>query len=177
MDEENDDITIDPETDIDDSVIADEAKEDTIKKLKLKLKVAEEKAREHLDGWQRAQADFINIRKRDEEAKIGFLKFAKSDVLSELLPILDSFNSAIAHGQKEVEPIYNQFMQVLKNQGLTELNPLGEEFNPQFHEAVGSLATKNKEEDHKVLEVFQKGYMLGERVLKPAKVRVGEFKE
>ncbi|MDQ3089914.1 MAG: nucleotide exchange factor GrpE [bacterium] len=177
MDEESDDIIIDSESDIDDSVIADDAKEDAIKKLKLKLRTAEEKAREHLDGWQRAQADFINIRKRDEEAKIRFLKFAKSDVLSELLPILDSFNSAIAHGQKEVEPIYNQFMQVLKNQGLTELNPIGEDFNPQFHEAVGSLATENKEEDHKILEVFQKGYLLGERVLKPAKVRVGEFKE
>lgn len=176
MDEENDDITIDSDSDIDDSVVSEETQGETIKKLKEKLKKAEEKAKEYLDSWQRAQADFVNVRKRDEEAKQEFLKFAKGDVLKELLPVLDSFNAALNHGQKDVEPIYTQFLGVLKNHGLKEVDPQGEIFNPAFHEAVGMIDTDKKEDDHKILEVFQKGYMLGEKVIRPAKVRIGEYK-
>lgn len=175
-DELEDDITLDHDSDIDDSVVAEESQAETIKKLREKLKVSENKAKENLDGWQRAQAEFSNIRKRDEEAKIEFLKFAKADIMSALLPVLDSFNSALAHGQKEVEPIFTQLTQILKSNKLEEINPLGEIFNPQFHEAVGSIDTENKEEDHKILEVFQKGYKLDNKVLRPAKVRIGDFK-
>ena len=177
MNDENDDIMLDAEEGIDDSVLADEAKGDTIKKLKEKLKAAEDKAKEHLDNWQRAQADFINIRKRDEEAKGEFMKFAKADTLSEIIPVLDSMNAGIAHGQKEIEPIFNQLMQILKQHGLEEQNPLGQTFNPSEHEAVGMIETDNPEDDHKILEVFQKGYILVGKTIRPAKVRVGEYKK
>ncbi len=177
MTDENDDITLDSDSDIDDSVLEEEAQGDKIKKLKEKLWVAEDKAKEYLDSWQRAQADFINVRKRDEEAKLEFLKFAKGDIIKELLPVLDSFNAALLHGQKEVEPIFKQFSQVLKNHGLQEINPIGEIFDPAKHEAVGMIDTANKEDDHKILEVFQKGYMLGDKIIRPAKVRIGEYKE
>jgi len=176
MHDEQDDMTLDTETGIDDSVLMDENQGDTIKKLKEKLKNAETKAKENLDNWQRAQAEFMNLRKRDEEAKGEFLKFAKADTLSELIPVLDSMNAAIIHGQKEVEPIRSQFIQILKTHGLEEINPLSETFNPNEHEAVGMLPTNKKEDDHKVLEVFQKGYKLGGRVIRPAKVRIGEYK-
>jgi molecular chaperone GrpE len=176
MDEENDDITLDSDSDIDDSVLADEAKEDTIKKLKEKVKNAEAKAKEYLDSWQRAQADFANLRKRDESQKNEFLKYASGDVLSDLLPVLDSLNLAISHGHKEIEPVINQLLQILKNRGLKEIDPIGETFDPKFHEALGSIETENKEDDHKVLEVFQKGYLLEDRILRPAKVRIGDYK-
>ena len=68
MVEENDDIVIDGD-DLDDSVVAEEHQADAIKKLKAKLKEAEAKAKEYLDGWQRSQADFVNLRKRDEEER------------------------------------------------------------------------------------------------------------
>ena len=95
MDEEKD-IELDKEG-LDDSVVADEHAGDAIKKLKEKLKEAEAKAKEYLDGWQRAQADFVNIRKRDDEAKVEFLKFANSDLIFQLLPVLDSLELSLPH--------------------------------------------------------------------------------
>ncbi|MEX2010287.1 MAG: nucleotide exchange factor GrpE [Parcubacteria group bacterium] len=170
----NDDMELDT-NDIDDSVVTEEHQSDTIKKLKEKLKEAEGKAKEHLNNWQRAQADFINIRKRDEEAKSEFIKFAHTNTLAELIPVLDSFNIALSHGQKEVEPIYTQFLGILRGAGLEESNPVGETFDPRLHEAIGTIETKSEKEDHKVLEVLQKGYILNGKVLRPAKVKIGDL--
>ena len=171
------DTTLDTETGIDDSVLAEEAQGETIKKLKQKLKDAESKTKENLDGWQRAQADFLNLRKRDEEAKLEFLKFSKADLILEIIPVLDSFTQAMSHGQKEAEPIYNQLIQILKASGLEESNPVGETFDPKKHEAISMVSVETKENDHKVIEVLQKGYTLSDKVLRPAKVRVGEYTE
>lgn len=173
---ENDDIQIDSESDLDDSVLAEEHQGDTIKKLKEKLKLAEEKAKEYLNDLQRAKADFVNLRKRDEEGKVEFLKFAKSDVLGELMPVLDALELAVSHGEKGVEAIQKLFLQTLAKHGLEVSSPLGESFDPSFHEAIGMIETGKKEEDHKILEVVQKGYILSGKTLRPAKVRVGEFK-
>lgn len=156
---------------LDDSVVEEEYSGDKVKKLKEKLKIAEDKAKEYLDGWQRAQADFVNIRKRDEEAKVEFLKFAKGDLIEQLMPVLDSLELAGGHS----EPIRKQFLQILKANGLEELNPIGQEFNPREHEAIGSIKTEKQNEDHKILEVLQKGYILQGKIIRPAKVKIGEF--
>jgi molecular chaperone GrpE len=167
MSDENDDIVIEDDSD---SVSADRS----VKKLRDKLKVAEEKAKEYLDSWQRAQADFVNIRKRDEEAKVEYFKFANADLVTQLLPVLDSFNMAIQHGSKDVELVYGQLMQILRQNGLEESDPLGETFDPRSHEALGAVPTDKPEEDNKVLEVVQKGYILSGKIIRPAKVRLGE---
>lgn len=172
---DNDDIQIENE-DLDDSVVAEERQGETIKKLKGKLREAEEKAKEYLDTLQRAKADFINMRKRDEEAKAEFLKFAKSDVVSEIIPVLDSFTLAMQHGAKEVEPIQKQLLQILKQHGLEEINPIHQQFDPQQHEAIGMIQTENSEEDNLILDVMQKGYILSGKTIRPAKVRIGEYK-
>lgn len=174
MNEEND-ISIEQDDTLDDSVLAEESQGASIKKLKDKLKVAEEKAKENLDGWQRTQADFVNLRKRDEEAKLEFLKFANQGLLEELIPILDSFTIAIAAGQTGLEPIYKQFLSVLKSKGLEELEPLGAPFDPRFHEAIGMEQVKEKEKDHTVVVVLQKGYSLAGKVIRAAKVKIGEY--
>jgi molecular chaperone GrpE len=176
-DAEQEDIILDEETGIDDSVLVDVAQGDTIKKLKLKLKDAEGKAKENLDNWQRAQAEFMNVRKRDEDARSEFAKFAKADTISQIIPVLDSFTMALNQGHEDLEPIYNQLFQILKQNGLEESNPLGEMFDPAKHEAISMKPTDIKEQDHTVLEVFQRGYMLNGSVLRAAKVRVGEFTE
>lgn len=163
--------------DLDDSVLSEEHLGETVQKLKGKLKEAEDKAKEYLDHLQRAKADFVNMRRRDEEAKAEFVKFAKSDVLSELIPILDSLTLAQAHGEKSVEPIYKQFMQILSKHGLEEDDPLWKPFDPVFHEAVGMIKTNKESEDHMILEVMQKGYILSGKVLRPAKVKIGQFSE
>jgi molecular chaperone GrpE len=176
MQDENEDISLERDEDLDDSVVAEESQGESIKKLREKLKTAEDKAKEYLDSWQRSQADFVNIRRRDEEAKQEFLKFANEKLLEELIPVLDSFNIALSAGHNDLEPLYSQLISVLRGRGLEEIEPVGQEFRPEEHEALGIVNTDKKEEDHKVLEVLQKGYRLNGRVIRPAKVRVGEFK-
>ena len=158
---------------LDDSVVAEEHAEDTVKKLREKLKVAEAKAKEYLDGWQRSQADFVNLRKRDEEAKIEFIKFARLSLIEELIPVLDSFNIAMSGGHKEIEPVYTQFWGILKANGLEEFNPVGEIFDPKYHETIGTIQTEKSSDDHKILEVAQKGYRLSGKIIRPAKVKIG----
>ncbi len=170
----DDDITLDS-GDVDDSVVAEEHQGDAIKKLKEKLKEAESKAKEHLDNWQRAQAEFVNVRKRDEGAKQDFLKFSNARLIAEFIPVLDSCNSAVEHGHKDVEPIRNQLLKILKQNGVEELDPVGETFDPAKHEALGMVKTDKESDDHKILDVLQKGYIMGGKVIRPAKVRVGEF--
>jgi molecular chaperone GrpE len=159
--------------DLDD--VVEEYQGDEIKKLKEKLKNAEGKAKEYLDGWQRSQADFANLRKRDAEDKVEFLKFANADLVAQLIPVLDSLELSLPHGNKELEVIYKQLLSVLKSNGLEESSPLGEPFDPGMYEAIGVLETDKPEDDHKVLEVMQKGYILQGKIIRPAKVRVGEF--
>src|SRR3989338_4248507 len=167
--EENEDIVIEDDPD---STAPVEAQ----KKLREKLKEAEEKAKEYLDGWQRSQADFVNLRKRDEEAKVEFLKFANADLVYQLVPVLDSLELSLPHGNKELEAIYRQLLSILKSNGFEESNPIGEEFSPRLHESIGTIETSKKEEDHKVLEVVQKGYILHGKIIRPAKVKIGELK-
>ena len=100
----------------------------------------------------------------------------KTYLLNQFIPVLDSFSLALSHGQKEVEPIYKQFLQILKQNGLEESNPLGETFDPRSHEAVGTVETEKESEDHKILEVIQKGYILTGKIIRPAKVKIGEYK-
>lgn len=168
MKEENDDIVIEDDPD---STASTEA----LKKLRERLRQAEAKAREYLDGWQRAQADFANLRKHDEKVKAEFVKFAKLSLVEELIPVLDSFNIALAQGHKDFEPLYNQLATVLKANGLEVLDPLNKIFSPHEHEALATVPTKKSEEDHKVLEVLQKGYKLNGKIVRPAKVKIGEF--
>lgn len=174
MNDEENDIELDEE-DLDDSVIAEEHANESIAKLKGKLKEAEGKAKEYLDGWQRAQADFINIRKRDEEAKMEFLKFAKSDLIEQLMPVLDSLELSLPHGNKELEAVYRQLISILKSNGFEVDDPLGQNFDPRRHESIGVVETKNESEENKILEVMQKGYILSGRILRPAKVKIGSF--
>ncbi|MBI2086939.1 MAG: nucleotide exchange factor GrpE [Candidatus Zambryskibacteria bacterium] len=170
----NEDNEIVPE-DLDDSIITEEHAGDQVKKLKEKLKIAEEKAKEYLDGWQRAQADFINLRKRDEEARLEFLKFANADLVLQLVPVLDSFELSLPHGNKELEAIYRQLLSILKSNGLEENSPKDESFDPRKHESIGTVPVENKDDDHKVLEVIQKGYILSGKIIRPAKVKIGEY--
>lgn len=193
MRDEND-ISIERDGDLDDSVLAEEAQGATIKKLKEKVKSAEDKAKEYLDGWQRSQADFANLRKRDEEAKSEFMKFANTNLLMSLMPVLDALDVALnaphpgsaSHPSPSfrrgeggevggLESIQKLLLQVLKQNGLEEFNPLGAPFDPREHEAIGMVSTTKPDEDHKVLEVVQKGYILSGKIIRPAKVKIGEY--
>lgn len=180
MNDEND-IKIEADENLDDSVVAEENALDTIKSLKEKLKKATAEKQEYLNGWQKDKAEFLNARKRDQEAQKDFARFSNENIISELIPVLDSFNMAM--GNKEawekvdknwrigVEYISNQLKKVLEDFGLKEIDPIGKKFDPMRDEAI-----EDGKDSDTVTTVVQKGYELNGKVLKAPKVKIGEKK-
>ena len=180
--EEGDDIILEPSEESEN--LRDPA--ETVKKLKEQLKSCQKERQEYLDGWQRAKADFINAKKREDEERGEFIKFSKKELLKELLPALDSFHTAF--GNKEawekvdlnwrmgVQYIYSQLLGVLEKHGITLIDPkVGESFDPKKHASIGTVAVTEEEQDHTVAEVAQKGYALHDKILEPAKVKIAEY--
>src|SRR3989344_6786152 len=157
-----------------------------VDKLKNRIKELEKKNSELLDSWQRDKADFINSRKRDEEQKKEFLKFSRADTIAELLPVLDSFESAFKNKEAwekvdknwrtGVEYIHTQLFNILSGHGLKVISPLGEQFDPQRDEAIENVPIENPKDNHKILEVVSVGYKLQDKIIRPPKVKVAELK-
>lgn len=172
---------------LDDSVVAEEAMGETIKKLRDKVKQLEAEKQEYLTGWQRAKADLINARKRDDEERKEFAKYASEAVIADIIPVLDSFTMAM--GNKEawekadknwrvgVEYIYSQLLKALSENGLKELNPVGEVYDHNKHEAIAHEPVTDEKQHDRVVQVIQKGYELNGKLLKVPKVKVGEYKK
>ena len=179
---ENEDVTFETELD------SDNAKDpmEMIKALKEKLKIYQKERQEYLEGWQRTKADFVNAKKREEDERGEFVKFSKRELIKELLPALDSFHTAFGNkGAWEkvdlnwlmgVQYIYSQLLGALEKHGITLIDPkMGEPFDPAKHSSIGTVAVGEKEKDHTIAEVVQKGYALHGKILEPAKVKVGEY--
>ncbi len=172
--------------DLDDSVIAEENAVEAIKKLREKIKKLEAEKQEYLTGWQRAKADMINARKRDEADRADFIKFANERLIESLIPVLESFD--LAMNNKEVwekvdknwrigvEYIYSQLKKSLSEAGLEEIDPVGKAFDHNRDEAAEYIPVEKESDHHKVIAVIQKGYSLNGKLLRPPKVKVGEFK-
>jgi molecular chaperone GrpE len=159
---------------------------DTVKELREKLKKAIAEKQEYMDGWQRTKADFVNARKREEEARKETVKYAAEDIIMQLTPVLDSFTMAFSNKEAwekidknwrtGVEYIYAQLKGTLEQNGFSEYDPKGETFDPFRHHAIESLPVEDPAQDHKVIEVTQKGYMLNGKIVRPASVKIGEYK-
>lgn len=159
--------------------------QNTLKKLRERLKKAEADKQEYLTGWQTTKAEYINSRKRDEETQRALAKFAEAGLIEEILPVLDSFDIALTHADKSeqvskewkegMRNVYNQLMSILTAHGLTQIDPAGQQFDPTVHEAIGTVDTKEQSEDNKVLDVVQKGYAVHGKTVRTARVRVGHF--
>ncbi len=148
-----------------------------IKKLGEKLKKCQELKEEYLTGWQRAKADLINARKDDEKYNQEFAKFANFVLISDILPVLDSFDLALkgrdnSNFTQGIILIKMQLEDVMKKYGLEPIKTIGEKFNLQFHEIVGE--TESKEEKGVIIEEVQKGYLLNGKVLRPARVKTSK---
>ena len=153
-----------------------------IESLKQALTEEKQKAEEYLANWQRAQADFINYKRRTEQERQDFNSFANANLILGLLPVLDDMERALnampprlaRHEWGEgIRLVQRKFQTILEGQGVTPINALGETFDPNYHEAL----RQDKGKEGIVIEEFQKGYMLGDRVLRPAKVVVGNGEE
>ena len=178
---DHDDIDIEPT----DTAGDEQTGKDKIKTLRDKLALAQIEARDNLAGWQRAKADYINFKKEQEKTQGDIVRFAKEGLLVKLLTLADSFQMAFANKEAweavdknwrlGVEYIYSQLENIFRDNGLVEINPVGETFEPNTMQAVATITVEDKNKDHKVIEVSAKGYKMGERVVRPAKVKVGEF--
>ena len=132
----------------------------------------------------RLRAEFANYKRRIERENIEFAAYLKGQIIKELLPVFDDFRLMIeksSEGDNEqtllegAKMIYGKLTSVLEKEGLEKIDALGSEFDPQIHEALMMRPIGNEEEHDKVVEVFQDGFMLNERLLRPSKVVVGKF--
>lgn len=137
---------------------------------KLTKAALEERITDLENKWKRAVADYINLEKRIEKEKKIFVKFSNAQLLDKILPILDELEICAKHlKDKGLRMVLAKFWQALKSEGIEEIKAQGEEFNPETMDAVEIVAgPKNK-----VVEVVLKGYLLNDKVLRPAKVKVG----
>ena len=149
-----------------------------IETLRQELAEAKAKAETNLAGWQRAQADFINYKRRSEQEKEETVRFANSLLLSDLLPILDDMERAFASIPPRlakndwvngIRLIERKLKATLEAQGLSHIEALGQPFDPRLHEAV----RQSDGEEGIVVQELQKGYQFRDRVIRPSKVAVG----
>lgn len=130
--------------------------------------------------YLRLAADFQNFRKRTEKEKSDIYAYANEKLMGELLDVIDNFDRALEVSEEEknsfvtgMEMIFKQFKTVLENSGLEEIVAMEADFDPNFHYAVMTAADENFESG-KVIEVFKKGYMLNQKVIRPSMVKVSE---
>jgi len=171
-DNEDIDLTMDKEEEInatdEEDIAEDEVKDEEPDKESDKVNQQIEDLNNKL---MRLQADFINYKNRVEREKKNVYSYALEDIFSQLLPVLDNFERALSSMEKDnsyyegVKMIYDQMLDVLKKNGLKEIDCLDKPFDPNFHHAV--ISEDSDKEEGTILEVFQKGYMLNDKVIRP----------
>jgi len=160
-----------------DDVIYDETAQDAkivFEKLRKKLKECQAEKQKYLDGWQRAQADFANFRRRNEEQLADWSKTLGEGLIKDILPVLDSLEAATkAHADDEgLKMLGGQLKSVLRKHGLEEIKSINEKFNPQYHEVVECEDGGNEHGGEIISAEIQKGYVLHGKLLRAAKVKV-----
>lgn len=156
-----------------------------IKKLKAELHQCTKERKEYLDGWQRARADAINLKKIFESEKIAFADVLKEKMIIDMLSVIDSFELAFANEEmwskidenwrNGMENIYNQFISVMRKNDVEQFDDIYKEFDPERHISVEMVRVEKKKDDGKVVGVMQKGYRMGDKILRPAHVKIGEY--
>ena len=164
---------VEPETE----EAGEERAEGKLKKLRDELAACRKEKQEHLDGWQRSKADYVNLLKRFEtDGKSAELK-GKVGAVETLLPAFDALERAKEHGEipEGFLAIAKQLESAFAALGLVGLGEAGEKFNPAFHDALGQDQTDDEEADDTITVVLEKGWKIGDAVIRPAKVRVAHF--
>jgi molecular chaperone GrpE len=160
----------------------------TLKKIRKDLKQAQKEKQEYLTNWQKERADFQNY-KKDEASRFSAMNvYAKEKFVEDLLPVLDAYDMAFSNKEvwekvdknwrTGVEYIHQQIMRVVSDYGVTPMNiEIGNSFDPNLHESVDTIETDDESKNHTIGAIIQSGYMLGTKVLRPARIKVFEFKK
>ena len=166
-----------------DEAIVAEAEEETdpLQKLRQEIVVAKEEAGKNWDLYLRERADLENARKRHQRDREEAIRFANDRLLREMIPVLDNLERAVGHAEQGdddsqgllegVNMTINQFRKVLEDFGVKPINALGEDFDPNLHQAMGQVETTDQA-PNTVISEFQKGYLLNDRLLRPSLVMV-----
>jgi len=151
-----------------------------IEALQTELEQVKKESQTNLDGWQRSRAEFTNYKRRTAQELLESRERGATDALAKILPAIDDFERALStvpEGLKDdpwingASLIFKNLQKILDEYKVDVIDPVGEEFNPNFHEAVGT-DDSDEYESGTVTTTLQKGYRSGERVLRPALVRV-----
>ena len=151
--------------------------------LSKKLQEEAEKAK---DQYLRTLADLENTRKRLHREKEEFVRYAAESMVRELLPIVDSLDHALVAVDKQSDPqavikgvhlIYRQLLGVLAKEGVKRIPTIGEPFDPNRHEAIAHVEATDGQKDNQVVEEVQVGYMMNDRLIRPAMVKVAKKNE
>ena len=143
----------------------------------------EDKYNELNNKYLRIHAEFDNYRKRTNKEKVDLISTANAGILKDLLPVLDDFERAIANNanvddidsvKEGFNLIFNKFSSLLQSKGLKEMPAVGETFDPELHEAIAKIPAPKKKMKGKVVDAVEKGYYLNDKVIRYAKVAVGE---
>ena len=154
----------------------DEVKEVNVNELKNQLEEKNQKIEELTDTLKRLQAEFENYKKWINKERIELVKYAHADLIAKILPVLDSFEMAlksISNKEKFIEGIkmiYAQLYSILEAEGLKPMKSVGEKFDPYKHEVL--MKEESNKPQETILEEFQKGYMLNDKVLRFSKVKL-----
>ncbi len=147
--------------------------------LRKRLEEEKERAQQNYSSWQRSAADFQNLKRRMEQERGEVARLANASLVINLLPLMDDLERALRNVDTKLAGltwidgiwlIYRKFAAVLENAGVKEIPADGQPFDPQVHEAISEAPG----EEGKVVSVVQKGYQLGDRVVRPAMVIVGK---
>jgi len=153
-----------------------------LKDLEKELELTDREAKEYLDYLVRLKGELKSYRERTQREKETLKESAAEDLIKELLPILDDFELAIGSAKKSknfsgfaegVKMIFNRMRDLLKKQGLKPIKAKGQEFDPHLHEAVGTADLK-RYPDNLIIEEMRRGYILNDKVLRPAVVKVNK---
>ena len=158
---------------------------DPVQQLSEQLVKMQAERDELIEKIKYSQAELVSYRMRKDEETANLLKYASQDLISELVPLIDNFESAIQLASKSENPevakyltgfqlMYNSYVDILKKYGVEEINRVGQVFDPKQEQAM--VAESHPEmEDEIVLEVLQKGYKLRDRVIRPASVKINQL--
>ncbi len=150
-----------------------------VAELMAKLEEAEAQVAEHREGWQRAQAEFVNYKNRIQRDAEMQRANMKGDIVQKILPVLDDLDLALQNRPVDdawaggIELIARKFLSILESEGVKRIEAEGQLFDPNFHEAISHEPNDNVPSEH-VIAVVRNGYTLGERVIRPALVRVAQ---
>lgn len=163
--------------------VGDEKKDKAkLKDLREKLKQSQSESREHLTALQRARADYVNLKKEKDEVADVVKQKTTERIMLGFLPVLDSFDMAMgntdawnavdANWRVGVEYIYNQMKTVLDDYGVTEISTASVVFDPMLHDPMEAKETDDENLDDVIEKIIQKGYKMGDKIIRPAKVVV-----